>query len=183
MERDSQPFRDQDRANIATVRFQRSAPAAIIASRCSFCSRGAGASNKFEIKIAITNQIANPTRCSSAEATFPITSRLACFGSIEPDKPYIRLLVINANGVAIDHANITGVDWCWQYWQRQCDETEKNCGRQLPVVGHFIPPRVAGLAADGSIIVPKHCRPRHHQPVGRYLSARISSSRVRGFEL
>jgi hypothetical protein len=62
LERDREAFRNQDRANVAPVRFQRAAAATVIACRCSFCSWRTRASNKFEIKIAIPDKIANATR-------------------------------------------------------------------------------------------------------------------------
>jgi hypothetical protein len=38
------------------------------------------------------------------------TLRPASFGRIEADKPYVRFCLIDANGVAIDHRNLMGLD-------------------------------------------------------------------------
>ena len=168
MERDGEPFRDQNRANIAAVRFQRSASATIIAGRCSFGSWRAGARNKLKIQVAIADKIAKPPRRPGSQFTFWLANRASRLWRIKTNKANVRLFLIDADRIAVDDSHVSWVDRSAKREARRkrnhcdpgkCDETAHS-SRQVklivcakPVicgafVGRFDLAQVFGALAD-----------------------------------
>ena len=74
------------------------------------CSDRAGTRDIFEIEIAGADKIAEAARGFCSQQALCLASRSPCLRRIEAYEPDVRLLLIDADRVAIDHANVVGVD-------------------------------------------------------------------------
>jgi hypothetical protein len=99
------------------VGFQRAAVAAVIARLRPFRPCGARTADIDEVEIALSHKIANPSRCFRSALALYLASRSPSFRRIEAHKPDIRLLLIDADRIAIDHANVVGINWLGESWR------------------------------------------------------------------
>jgi hypothetical protein len=101
VERNGEPLGDQDRPNIAAIRFEHSASATVVAPVSAFGAGLAGAGHKSKIETTAADELPQPPRCGVTEFTFGATLRSARFGRVEPDERHIRLAAIDADRVAV----------------------------------------------------------------------------------
>jgi hypothetical protein len=103
VERNGEPLGNQDRTNITAIRLEHSASPTVVAPVSAFGPGRAGTSHKSKIETAAIDELPQPPRCGLTEFTFGATLGSNRFGGVEPDEPHIRLAVIQADGVAIEH--------------------------------------------------------------------------------
>ena len=96
--------------------FQDAAISPIIAGGRSLCSGRAGTGDIFEIEIAGADKIPEAARGFCSQQALCLASRSPCLRRIEAYEPDVRLLLIDADRVAIDHANVVGVDGFADGW-------------------------------------------------------------------
>ena len=90
--------------NVAPVGLQRPAIAPPSASARAYWT------DIFEIEIAGANEIAKEARGSTAKFSLGFAIRFPCFRGIEPHETNIRRSLIDADSVAIEDANVVGID-------------------------------------------------------------------------
>jgi hypothetical protein len=108
--RHGKSFLYQDRPNVPTVGFERSAISSIIACERSLRPRRARAGDIYEVQIARPHQFTESPRCFGSKLALRLTRCSACLWRIKPDQADIRLLVIDADRIPIDDTNVGGID-------------------------------------------------------------------------
>jgi hypothetical protein len=67
--------------------------------------------------MGLLDKIAESSGGLCSQFTFRLASCATRFRRIKADKAYIRLLLVNADRVAIKYANISRFDWSSQAWR------------------------------------------------------------------
>ena len=109
-ERHSQIFANEDRANVFAIGLERPAASSVVAVRRSFSARLARTGDELEIELARMYEVANPARGLVTQLALRCAHGAAGFRRVEADQPDVRLLVIDADSIAVDHAYVVGCD-------------------------------------------------------------------------
>ena len=88
----------------------------------SLRARRARARDVFEVETTGFDKIPKASCRFGAKLVLRFALRSSCLRCIEADKPDVRLFVVHANRVAVDHANVVGSDWLGDGWR--CQENQ-----------------------------------------------------------